>query len=295
MAKVTPILIESNNLTETNFRVQVGKNYHSLNTKDDLEKLMNESLNTEKSLIVKSYNINGFVKETKYINENKSWVEYKPQINESYIQKFNRLVEYEIKPQVSSSTVIDEDDEDVVDIPDSKPEVAPFEDTEAINQIQNTEAPVDATTELTPEQKEKELEDLAKVDDITRIKEIQDQQTLELNNMLQTVDFIKSEIEKLNQTTLDIPAMKANIDIVNKKVKDLTPLSTEDQLTKNAIISGGMKIEDVWNKYILNNEVQKAVSDNEESQEPELEKYTEDVRNVKKYNDMDIKKSLGLN
>ena len=294
MAKIREILIE-NKITETNYRVQVGKKFLALNSKEELDNVMNESLNTENTLTVKSYNIDGFVKETKYINENKTWIEFKPTLNESYVEKFKRLVEYEIKPHVSSSTIIDEDDEDVVEIPDSKPAIEPFEDTEAINQIQNTEAPVDVVTELTPEQKVKELEDLAKVDDITRIKQIQDQQTLELNNMLQTVDLIKTEMLNLTNRTADIPAMKANIDIVNKKVRELTPLTTEEQLTKNAIMSGGMKIEDVWNKYILNNEVQRAVSDSVDEQKPELEKYSEDVRNIKKYNDNDVKKSFGLN
>jgi hypothetical protein len=292
MIKVTPILIENNSLTETNYRIQTGNKFKSLNTKEELDNLMNESLKTESSISVKSYNVNGFVKETKYINENNSWVEFKPTLNESYVKRFKHLVEYEIKPHVSSSTIIDEDDEDVVEIPDSKPEITPFEDTTAISQLEpNTLGPEIET----PEQQEKKIEDLSKVDDITRIKEIQDQQSIELNNMLQTVDLLRNEIDRLTNQTADIPAIKANVDIVNKKVKELTPLTTEEQLTKNAIMSGGMRIEDVWNKYILNNEVQKAVSDSEENKEPELEKYSEEIRNLKNNNDLEIKKSFGLN
>jgi hypothetical protein len=292
MAKVTPISIE-NNLDEISFKVNYGNKFNILESKADVDKLMNECLKTEKEFIVKSYNQKGFVKETKYLNENNSWVEVKPMINETYVNKFKKLVEYQIKPSVSSATVIDEDEEEI-QTPPSLPTVQPFEDTEAISQVQG-ENPVDNTTEQPLEDNSAEIENLAKEDDITRIKEIQDMQTLELNNMLQTVEMIKNEIATLSQKTVDIDAMKANIDIVNKKVKDLTPLSTEEQLTKNAIISGGMKIEDVWNKYLLDNDIQKAVSDADEDTTPELEKYTEEIKNVKRYNDNDIKKSFNLN
>lgn len=249
-------------------------------SEDSVSNFINES---KGSIKVVSYNERGFVKETKFVDG----VEQVKQLNEAYLNKFNRLVEYTIKPATNSPIVM----EDEVEEPETEVPVVnndEFEDTEAISNLEQDEL------EDETESNEEEVEELAQVDDVDRIKEIQDMQTLELNKLTDTLNLIQTSIDSINNKIVDIEAMKNNIEIVNQKVEDLTPPSTAEQLAKNVENAGGMQIQDVWNSYIIKNKYQKAVSTDEENQTNNLEPYSEDVDNIKNYNEYEIKKSFNL-
>lgn len=296
MATIKPIHeLNSNNY----YQVSNTKTVKTLKTKEEVDSFLKESTDVSKNVTVKEFNKNGFVLETRYVmNEANEWIMYKPKMDESYLNKFKTLVEYTIKPSSSSVTIIDEDDEvgNNTEIPNESPVPSntEFEDTEAINDIKSQE---DSEITNIESETEEEVDELAKKDEIDRVKEIQDMQTLELQKMTQAFEFVYNTIDSINKKIVDIDSMKSNIDIVNKKVEKITPLSAEDQLEKNVLAAGGMTIQDVWNKYILDNSIEKAVSDiKSDDEQTNLNKYSEDVTNLKNsFNEIDIKRSLNIN
>jgi hypothetical protein len=198
--------------------------------------------------------------------------------NEEYLKEFKRLVEYKISETHNNSSnflppLVEEEDEAVVEPVPTVVDNTEFEDIDAIKQG----LPSD------------ELEVLVKEDDLTRVKNIQDQQTEEINKLITYIDEITNNIDNLKQKTIDIENMKKNIDIVNKKIKAITPVTPEEQLEKMATISGGMSIKDVWNNYLLDTSIKQAIENKEEE---ETREYSEPIEQIKNFNDSEIKQSF---
>ena len=199
--------------------------------------------------------------------------------NEEYLKEFKRLVEYKISDTHNNSSnflpplVEEEEEETIVEPITNVDNGDEFEDVEAIKQGLPDE----------------ELEKLAKEDDLTRVKNIQDQQTEEINKLIEYVDEITSSINDLKQKTIDIENMKKNIDIVNKKIKAITPVTPEEQLEKMATISGGMSIKDIWNNYLLDTSIKQAIENKEDE---ETKQYSEPIEQIKNFNDSEIKQSF---
>jgi hypothetical protein len=198
--------------------------------------------------------------------------------NEEYLKEFKRLVEYKISETHNNSSnflppLVEEEDEAVVEPVPTVVDNTEFEDIDAIKQG----LPAD------------ELEVLVKEDDLTRVKNIQDQQTEEINKLITYIDEITNNIDNLKQKTIDIENMKKNIDIVNKKIKAITPVTPEEQLEKMATISGGMSIKDVWNNYLLDTSIKQAIENKEEE---ETREYSEPIEQIKNFNDSEIKQSF---
>jgi len=198
--------------------------------------------------------------------------------NEEYLKEFKRLVEYKISETHNNSSnflppLVEEEDEAVVEPVPTIVDNTEFEDIDAIKQG----LPAD------------ELEVLVKEDDLTRVKNIQDQQTEEINKLITYIDEITNNIDNLKQKTIDIENMKKNIDIVNKKIKAITPVTPEEQLEKMATISGGMSIKDVWNNYLLDTSIKQAIENKEEE---ETREYSEPIEQIKNFNDSEIKQSF---
>jgi hypothetical protein len=198
--------------------------------------------------------------------------------NEEYLKEFKRLVEYKISDTHNNSSnflppLVEEEEEVIVEpIVSVDNTTDEFEDVEAIKQGLSDD----------------ELNKLAQEDDLTRVKNIQDQQTEEINKLIEYVDEITKNINDLKQKTIDIENMKKNIDIVNKKIKAVTPVTPEEQLEKMATISGGMSIKDVWNNYLLDTSIKQAI----ENKEEETKQYSEPIEQIKNFNDSEIKQSF---
>lgn len=199
--------------------------------------------------------------------------------NEEYLKEFKRLVEYKISDTHNNSSnflppLVEEEEEVIVEpIVSVDNTTDEFEDVEAIKQGLSDD----------------ELNKLAQEDDLTRVKNIQDQQTEEINKLIEYVDEITKNINDLKQKTIDIENMKKNIDIVNKKIKAVTPVTPEEQLEKMATISGGMSIKDVWNNYLLDTSIKQAIENKEEE---ETKQYSEPIEQIKNFNDSEIKQSF---
>ncbi len=199
-------------------------------------------------------------------------------VSEEYKKSFNFLLEYNIKKGVKldgEKNIIDEDDEATDDLPPSpEDEVADFENTEEINKL-------DAKSE----------EELAKEDDLERVKTIQDIQTSKIEELEAFLTAITPEIESLKQRTQDVDAMKDNIEILHQQVKEITPYTPEESLEHMAAISGGISVQDYWNKYIDDNEPMKKGGESEGGEE-EKKEYSVKISDINGVNDTEMKNSF---
>ncbi len=155
-------------------------------------------------------------------------------LTENYMNTYNMLLGYDIKEGVKSkfiseATILKTNEAEDIDMPPSddtfeSPDVEQIQKQEAIN--------------------------LAPVDDMTRVKEIQDLQTDKIRELDEYAKQLEQEVLSLKYQMIDIDAIKTNLNIVNQKVDDVTPLSGEDQLANMANVGGGLTISQYWANYL---------------------------------------------
>lgn len=180
---------------------------------------------------------------------------------EQYIKKYKFLFEYNIKAGVKLDEVETSEENDLPpsieadmesQVPPANPEVE-FENTEEVEKIK----------------KEEQTDDLAKISDLDRVKEIQDMQTAKLEELENFIQSLNSQVEDVKEAAVDIDNIKANIEILKQHVDDITPPTPEESIQRMAKISGGISIEDYWKDYFKDNKPYRQLVDMETQEDPE--------------------------
>lgn len=192
-----------------------------------------------------------------------------------YKDQFKFLVEYNVKTGINlESTKSNEitEEEEVEIVPNTPPAPVEFENTEEVNKLP-------------------EFEDLVKKNDLNRVKDIQDLQTKEIENLASQLQSLTSEysnvaakLESIEDTQID-----AFINF-SQKIKALTPPTPQESLEKMVKITGGMTIDDYFKNF--DQEI-----DNRNRTEAQIakDKYVlnlKDLYNGVSSNDSEIKNSL---
>lgn len=216
-------------------------------------------------------------------------------LDEKILKQFNMLVEYDIKRGVKPEPIAEaEGDNDLPPVDDTttvqtttdtttKSTLEPmsdegkpveFEDTEEVDKI-------------------KKEEDLAKKDDITRIKEIQDMQTKKIEELESYISTLNTELQDVQMKTVDLDNMKVNMQVLHQQVEEITPPSPEQSLEKMAKISGGITIEDYWRDFYKENKPFQQVVDTNELAKRQKEEEIQDIidRNLN-MSDSEVKDSI---
>ncbi len=217
--------------------------------------------------------------------------------SEEYKKKFSLLLEYNIKQgvirQSTQPSFVKEaegDEDDAIPSIGDQTDATPT--TDVVDEPPVTSAPTEYenTEELEKIKKDEEEKELAKEDDITRVKKIQDLQTQTIEALERSVLEFESQIEELKAKTADMDAVKENIEIVREKVKQITPLTPEEALVNVPKITGGISIEDYWAQYLAENDPTKAVVETETDTLP-LKQYSVNINDIKNGN-IDVKETF---
>lgn len=201
-------------------------------------------------------------------------------LNEKFIKKYDRLVEYKVN-DVNQTKPLYSNDIEVGFIKEEDPTLS------------NDETLPEEMPSKEPVKVEQPVDDDSKLDKKTEIlKDLAQNHTDKIDSILDYLETLSIEIIGMKQKGQEIDLLKHNMGAMEKQIDFLTPPTPEESLEKMVRISGGQTIDDYWKEYLAKQGktvvgkmpyYQNGVTTDEKAQ----------IINIK-YSDDEIKKSLGL-